>query len=160
MESLLKIVSGGQTGVDRAALDAAGDSYLPRGGWCPKGRKAEDGPIDEKYPLKETDSEKYSVRTKRNVRDSDGTLILSFGPPAGGTALTVKYVGEMKKPLLLIDLNYVRKPDVIRAWIVDHAVKTLNIAGPRETNPPSVYQPAYEFLMSVFSELRNGKTDH
>ncbi|MEZ6054758.1 MAG: putative molybdenum carrier protein, partial [Planctomycetaceae bacterium] len=89
LPSTLCIVSGGQTGVDRAALDVGLDLDLPCGGWCPRGRKAEDGPIDERYPLKETESAKYDVRTRRNVRDSDGTLVLTVGDPIGGTALTV-----------------------------------------------------------------------
>lgn len=79
--SELKIVSGGQTGVDRAALDVALELGLPCGGWCPKGRKAEDGVIHSRYPLKETPSEEYNERTTWNVRDSDGTLIVSDAPP-------------------------------------------------------------------------------
>jgi hypothetical protein len=84
-----KIISGGQTGVDRAALDAALALNIPCGGWCPKGRKAEDGPIPERYPLQETSSADYRVRTEKNVTDSDGTLILTRGPVTGGTAYTV-----------------------------------------------------------------------
>ena len=87
---LSEIVSGGQTGVDRAALDVALSLQIPHGGWCPKGRRAEDGPIDSKYLLKETDEEKYEVRTEKNVIDSDGTLIFSKGLLTGGTLLTLE----------------------------------------------------------------------
>ena len=83
-----RIVSGGQTGVDRAALDVAIELGVPCGGWCPRGRKAEDGPIAARYPLRETNSVSYRVRTERNVRESDGVLILTWGPPREGTALT------------------------------------------------------------------------
>src|SRR5262249_20137195 len=87
---IARLVSGGQTGVDRAALDAALEVGVPCGGWCPKGRKAEDGRIDDRYPLCETPSAAYSQRTRWNVRDSDGTLVLAWGEPTGGTLLTVK----------------------------------------------------------------------
>ena len=81
--TLRRIVSGGQTGVDRAALDVGLAWGLPIGGWCPRGRTAEDGPIPARYPLRETESAKYDVRTRRNVRDSDGTLILTARRPRG-----------------------------------------------------------------------------
>ena len=87
---LRKIISGGQSGVDRAALDAALAAGLELGGWCPKGRRAEDGPIADRYPLNETDCESYATRTRWNVRDSDATLILCDAEPAGGTALTIE----------------------------------------------------------------------
>lgn len=93
---MIKIISGGQTGVDRAALDAALQLGIPCGGWCPKGRKAKDGPIPDRYPLKETESGSYPVRTEMNVRDSDGTLILTWGRPTGGTALTVRLARRHK----------------------------------------------------------------
>src|SRR4030042_3461464 len=93
-----RIISGGQTGVDRAALDVAFELDIPCGGWCPKGRKAEEGPIDTRYPLQETVSVRYPIRTERNVRESDGTLILTWGKPSGGTALTIKFAQKNKKP--------------------------------------------------------------
>src|SRR5947209_11260398 len=87
---IAKIVSGGQTGVDRAALDVALELGLPCGGWCPKGRRSEGGRIPERYPLRETTSAAYPARTRRNVLYSDGTLVLTNGPPTGGTALTIE----------------------------------------------------------------------
>src|SRR2546429_554237 len=100
---LSKIISGGQTGVDRAALDVALELGLPCGGWCPRGRRAEDGPIDSRYPLRETNALAYPVRTRWNVRDSDGTLILTRGRPDRGTALTRDLAERMGKPLLTVD---------------------------------------------------------
>ena len=85
----LRVISGGQTGVDRAALDAAFELALECGGWVPAGRRAEDGPVDARYPLRETAAGDYETRTRLNVRDSDATLILTRGRPSGGTALTV-----------------------------------------------------------------------
>ena len=100
-----KIISGGQTGVDRAALDVALAMGIDCGGWCPKGRRAEDGSIPSRYPLAETASPAYSQRTKRNVRDSDATLILARGQPRGGTLLTKRTAVELGKPCLSIDLG-------------------------------------------------------
>src|SRR5688572_16678238 len=99
----MKIISGGQTGVDRAALDVALELGLPCGGWCPKGRKAEDGVIDPKYPLQETSTDDYPQRTEKNVQDSDATLILTRGKPDGGTALTRSLAREHKKPCKVVN---------------------------------------------------------
>src|SRR5262245_54833883 len=92
-----KIISGGQSGVDRAALDVALELGIPCGGWCPKGRRAEDGPLPDRYPLDETQTSFYPERTRRNVRDSDGTLILADGAAKGGTALTIELAEQMQK---------------------------------------------------------------
>src|SRR5512135_124388 len=100
-----RIVSGGQTGVDRAALDAARQLGLECGGWCPRGRRAEDGKVASGYPLRETPSEDYAQRTEWNVRDSDATLVLTHGRPAGGTALTIAVARRLGKPLLVLDLD-------------------------------------------------------
>src|SRR5437588_11049303 len=101
---LQRIISGGQTGVDRAALDVALELGIPCGGWCPRGRRAEDGPIPEKYPLKETSTKEYPQRTEQNVCDADGTLILTRGQPDRGTALTAKLANRHRKPLYVVDL--------------------------------------------------------
>lgn len=134
---IAKIISGGQTGVDRAALDAAIACRVPHGGWCPKGRLAEDGPIPLKYRLRQMRTAGYSARTRANVRDSDATLILTSGPLTGGTLLTAQTAAELNKPLLLIDLA--REPDPlprIRRWLARVAKSApieLNVAGPRES---------------------------
>lgn len=99
------IVSGGQTGVDRAALDVALELGFLCDGWCPRGRKAEDGPIACRYPLRETPSARLSQRTEWNVRDSDGTLILTKGRPRGGTALTIQLATRLTRPHLVLDLD-------------------------------------------------------
>ena len=147
----LKIISGGQTGVDRAALDTALKNNFPVGGWCPKGRKAEDGPIDSLYPLKETTSDKYQIRTELNVRDSDGTLIICKGTPSGGTALTIKKVREQGKALLIIDLQKQPASEQVYRWILDNEITTLNIAGPRESQSPGIYQETALLLEKVIT---------
>ena len=152
----LKIISGGQTGVDRAALDTALKNNLPVGGWCPKGRKAEDGPIDSRYPLKETESDRYQVRTGLNIRESDGTLVICRGTPSGGTALTIKKTREQKKVLLIIDLQKLPTPEPVYQWILDNKISTLNLAGPRESQAPGIYQETALFLEKVVVLASNG----
>jgi hypothetical protein len=144
-----KIISGGQTGVDRAALDVALERGIPCGGWCPKGRKAEDGPIDTRYPLQETNSVSYPVRTERNVRDSDGTLILTHGPAKGGTAATIKFAKKYGKPCLVIDLGSGGDPEVVRKWGQANRVRILNVAGPRESETPGIHDRTVDFLRKV-----------
>ena len=106
----LVILSGGQTGVDRGALDAALEVGVECGGWCPDGRTAEDGRIPDRYPLVELEGAGYAERTRRNVEDSDGTLILCVGAPVGGTALTLELCGVLSKPVCLIDARSHRAP--------------------------------------------------
>ena len=144
-----KIISGGQTGVDRAALDMALELGIPCGGWCPKGRKSENGPIPNRYPLRETGSTSYPVRTSKNVQDSDGTLVLTMGPPMGGTALTIKLAKAREKPLLGLDLNKCGDALLTRTWILTNRIKILNIAGPRESECPGVYRQASGFLRAL-----------
>jgi len=142
-ESLdLMIVSGGQTGVDRAALDAALELNVPCGGWCPKGRKAEDGIISEKYPLIELQQSDYQQRTKRNVVDSDGTVIIYFKYLSGGTQLTLKFCLNEKKPYLLIDATELiekKAAERVHAFVQDFDIKKLNFAGPRGSGEPQAY---------------------
>jgi hypothetical protein len=145
----LKIISGGQTGVDRTALDAALTLGIPCGGWCPKGRKAEDGPIPDRYPLKETESTSYPVRTEMNVLDSDGTLILTWGRPTGGTALTIRLTGRHKKPSLVIDLKKPADPSSLANWLEKKQIGVLNVAGPRESEYPGISRLAFGFLLNA-----------
>ena len=151
--TIKKIISGGQTGVDRAALDVAIKNCVAHGGWCPRGRRAEDGNIAEQYQLKETDSTDYAVRTAWNVRDADATLILNAGKLDGGTKLTVKLARTMKKPLLAIDVNRGFDHQLIRNWILAHKIKILNIAGPRESKHPGIYQKAFNLLNSFLKKI-------
>jgi len=126
-----KIVSGGQTGVDRAALDVALELGIPCGGWCPKGRAAEDGRIDERYPLRETETEDPAERTRRNVRDSDATLILARRPLTGGTALTEDDAHEHNRPVFVIDPLNSQAVENVRRWLQTTQPRVLNVAGPR-----------------------------
>ncbi|MEN6493470.1 MAG: putative molybdenum carrier protein [Thermoguttaceae bacterium] len=144
-----KIVSGGQTGVDRGALDAAIGRGIPHGGWCPRGRRAENGPIPPRYQLRETDSSAYRVRTEQNVLDSDGTLILHGGRLAGGTALTRRLALQHKKPCLVVDLLHEPDAASVRQWLVSHQIETLNVAGPRESQCPGIQAKATDFVVSL-----------
>jgi hypothetical protein len=150
---VVKIVSGGQTGVDRAALDAALSLGLPCGGWCPRGRRAEDGPIPATYPLVETDSARYPERTEQNVVDSEGTLVLCWGRPRGGTALTVGLGRRHRRPLLVVDLRLSPEPQVAAEWMVRHGVHVLNVAGPRASEAPQVYDCARRYVERLLAGL-------
>ena len=148
-----KIASGGQTGVDRAALDVALELGIPCGGWCPRGRLAEDGVIPSRYPLDETPTDRYRQRTEWNVRDSDGTLALVRGAPRGGTALTLRRAEAMDRPRHVVDLADGPDPDAVRLWMAVHAIRVLNVAGPRESESPGIHAAAADFLRRVFMGL-------
>jgi len=147
-----KIVSGGQTGVDRGALDAAIELGIPHGGWCPRGRLSEDGTIPPRYRLTETGSPEYHVRTEQNVLDSDATLILCRGPLSGGTKLTRELAERYAKPCLVVDLDRPPGPEVVRRWIVESQAEILNIAGPRESQSPGISARTAEYLTALFAE--------
>ena len=149
----MKIISGGQTGTDRAALDAAIYLDLPHGGWCPAGRRAEDGSIAPIYRLKETRTRDYTCRTEWNVRDADATLILHRGNLEGGTAYTIACAKRLYKPCLTINLE--RQPHIqeILDWLMENKVNTLNIAGPRESKKAGIYKNAYDFLVSLLGNI-------
>lgn len=149
-----QLISGGQTGVDRAALDVALELGIRCGGWCPRGRKAEDGPIDHKYPLWQTPSARYAERTEWNVRVGDATLILTIGQPTGGTALTKSLADDFGKPCLVVDLARDDESAVVLDWLNMYAVKVLNVAGPRESTSPGVYEMASTFLRRVLMPAR------
>lgn len=146
---VLKIISGGQTGADRAALDFALSHRIPHGGWIPKGRRAEDGKIPAEYDLRETASRRYAVRTERNVLDSDGTLIVSQGDLTGGSALTESLAEAHKKPYIHIDLNRLSPQEAgrtVRRWILRHRPVVLNVAGQRAGKNPRIYRATLDLL--------------
>jgi hypothetical protein len=152
----LRIVSGGQTGVDRGALDAALEAGAPCGGWCPAGRRAEDGRIPDRYPLRELPEADYSARTLRNVLDSDGTAILYFGALEGGTALTARYCREHGKPCACIDGDRVAPQEAARRlaeFVRAHGIRTLNVAGPRASKAPHAQDYARAAIAAL---LRDG----
>ena len=142
--------------MDRAALDAALALGLPCGGWCPRGRLAEDGPIDPRYPLQETPTADYPQRTEWNVRDSDGTLVLTRGRPAGGTALTIAVARQHGRPVLILDLT--RDPDPVRIteWAKQDGISILNVAGPRESQQPRIQDEARELLIEALRSTASG----
>lgn len=151
---LPKIVSGGQTGADRGALDAAIALGIAHGGWCPRGRRAEDGIIPAHYDLRETSSARYEVRTEQNVIDSDGTLVISRGPLSGGSALTVRLAQRHQKPLLCINLAVSTLPGaviLIHEWLSSHSICVLNVAGPRESNCPGIGNEVHTLLVTAFA---------
>jgi hypothetical protein len=153
----LKIVSGGQTGVDRAALDVALELGIPCGGWCPQGRRAEDGVIAKKYPLRETPTAEYAERTEWNVRESDGTLVLTRGEPAigSGTAFTIELARVYRRPHLIVDLVSPVPAQTVRGWIGENRIRVLNVAGPRAEGNRGIYKQAVRFLRKVFSGARD-----
>jgi hypothetical protein len=146
-----RVISGGQTGVDRAALDVALKLGVPCGGWCPRGRRAEDGPLKEVYPLQETPSSDYTQRTRWNVRDSDGTVVLYKSSLSGGSALTVELAKKQTKPCLVIDLCEDPSPEILLDWLKLQQIRTLNVAGTRESGSTGIYEEARQFLKKAFS---------
>ena len=155
-----RIISGGQTGADQAALDAAIEHGFPHGGWIPKERRTEDGPLPEKYQMKEIDTSSYPKRTELNVKDSDGTLIFSHGRLTGGSALTKKLlVKKYHRPCLRINLNVVKGSDAvakIRAWIEEHDIEILNVAGSRASKDPEMYDKVRWIIESLISGYITG----
>lgn len=159
MSANLKIVSGGQTGVDRAALDVAIFLEKEHGGYCPAGRRSENGPIPDQYQLVETDKRDYSVRTELNVVNSDGTLILYRDKLSGGTELTFRLTKKHKRSCLAIDLTTINSglPEdssdalarKVISWLESENIGVLNVAGPRESSSPGIAKAAEQFLISV-----------
>lgn len=155
-----KIVSGGQTGVDRGGLDAAIALGLPHGGWCPRGRRAEDGPIDAGYRLQTTTSADYRVRTRRNVLHSDGTLLFCSGPLSGGTRLTATFAVCCSRPYHIVDFSaFASGADGetaqlhrVAAWLICEEIGVLNIAGPRESRQRGIAHRTERFLCRLLSE--------
>ncbi|MFK7737328.1 MAG: putative molybdenum carrier protein [Pirellulaceae bacterium] len=150
--TLQRLVSGGQTGVDRAALDVAITLGLPHGGWCPKGRRAEDGTIPVQYQLRESTSSDYAFRTEQNVVDSDATLIIYRQRLRGGTALTNRLAKEHSKPLKRVRLDLATDLITVTEWLAEHSVRELNVAGPRESSDPGIYTEAVSFLTRLLQQ--------
>jgi hypothetical protein len=150
---IAKIISGGQTGVDRAALDVAIRLGIPHGGWVPKGRLAEDGPLPDTYALRETPTADYVERTEKNVVDSDGTLIISRGELTGGSEYTREMALKHGRPWLHVDLNRAAAFHAALAiveWLSRHNICVLNVAGPRASKDPGIYRDAVALLESVY----------
>ena len=148
-----KIISGGQTGADQAALDVAINLEISYGGWIPKGRITENGALGEKYKLKEMETSNYNKRTEQNVVDSDGTLIISHGNLTGGSDYTKEMALHHERPFLHIDLNETiafQAAKRIRSWISEKGIKILNVAGPRASKDPNIYQSTVDILETAF----------
>ncbi len=151
---LAKIISGGQSGADRAALDVAIELSIEHGGWVPRGRWAEDGPLPLRYHLQETESAQPAQRTEENVRDADATVIFSHGPPTGGTALTESLAERHRRPALSIDLSATDESLAARQiveWLARVQPRVLNVAGPRASNDPLIYDAVSRILRQVLS---------
>ncbi len=146
----LKLISGGQSGTDRATLDFALKNNFPCGGWCPLGRKAEDGVIPIHYPLKETKTFDYAERTLLNVKDSDGTLIILLGEMDKGTQLTLKFAQEYGKPVFLFNDSGTADEISFRNWMAENNIRVLNIAGPRESSTKGMYAFTLRTLKYLF----------
>jgi hypothetical protein len=149
----LRIISGGQTGVDRAALDVALAFGLPYGGWLPKGRRTEDGALPDTYKMKEMPTADYSGRTEQNVIDSQGTLIICRGKPKGGTELTQALAVRHHRPCLHVDpssINVFQAAKNISTWISQQGIEVLNVAGPRNSEDPEIYTLTVKILKAVF----------
>ncbi|HMP02072.1 MAG TPA: putative molybdenum carrier protein [Gemmatales bacterium] len=147
-----KIVSGAQTGADRAALDVARQLGLPHGGWVPLGRWAEDGPVEACYDLTETPSGQPEQRTHWNVRDSDATVVLSRGRLTGGSALTARIAQRLGKPVLTLNLRRMSRAEArerLADFLAEHQPAVLNVAGPRASNDPRIYAVVAELLLAV-----------
>jgi hypothetical protein len=147
-----KIISGGQTGADQAALDAAIKQGIPHGGWVPKGRITENGALPEKYNMKEMPTSSYAQRTEKNVIDADGTLIISRGKLTEGSELTRKLAMKHNRPWLHVDLN--KKPKyhaatIIISWIDENSIEVLNVAGPRASKDPEIYLDVVNIIETV-----------
>jgi Circularly permutated YpsA SLOG family len=152
---LRKIISGGQTGADRAALDCAIKRGIPHGGWCPKGRRAEDGTIDQRYNLVETPSDDYSQRTEWNVRDSDATAVFSILRELhGGSLLTIELAEQYNKPVIHLckEDEPADHAQELRSFIEKFRINILNVAGPRESDEPGVYH----FVSQILDQALGG----
>ncbi len=153
---LQKIISGGQTGADQGALDAAISLGVDHGGWLPKGRKTENGPLSLNYNLKEMNSANYAARTRQNVLDSDGTLIISHGVLTGGSALTRTLALQHLRPCMHADMSrwsVTAAAHQIANWITHHHIRVLNVAGPRSSSDARIHTVTTDILKAVIQLL-------
>lgn len=151
---LARIISGGQTGADQGALDAAIAIGIPHGGWVPKGRLTEAGPLPAKYGLTEMETTSYPKRTEKNIIESDGTLIVTYGRLTGGSALTKKVAIKYDRPHYHIDLKILDIREAarqIQEWLSSNHIEVLNVAGSRETKAPGIHDATEQLLHLVVS---------
>ncbi|MCX4192581.1 putative molybdenum carrier protein [Methylophaga sp. OBS1] len=152
MTKSITVISGGQTGVDRGALDAALSLGAEIDGWCPKDGQAEDGPLDPRYVLKRHHSQGYRGRTVANVEDSDATIIIYWGEPKTGTRETLKICLKKNKPFKLIDAELVapvKAAEVVYSFINAHRANRVNFAGPSAKKMPQGYKYSYELTAKL-----------
>jgi hypothetical protein len=159
-----KIISGGQTGADQAALDAAIKLGIPHGGWIPRGRLTEKGPLSTKYNLKEMPGTSYASRTEQNVIDSDGTLIISHGELTEGSDYTRKMALKHQRPWLHINLNKTpafKAATLISAWVTENTIEILNVAGSRESKDNQIYHDVLKLIESIYylEMMKTGRPD-
>lgn len=150
--SIKKVISGGQTGADQAALDAAIEMGISHGGWVPLGRLTEKGRLSSRYKMQEINAIDYDQRTELNVMDSDGTLLFSYGELKGGSALTKKYARKHLKPCLHVDIKEIseyKAVEIIKSWLDVRNIETLNVAGPRASESPEMYNTVLNVMKSV-----------
>ncbi|HVN24017.1 MAG TPA: putative molybdenum carrier protein [Syntrophorhabdales bacterium] len=151
----MKIISGGQTGADRAALDFAIQHRIPHGGWVPKGRQAEDGRIPDTYQLQEMPTDSHRARTEQNVIDSQGTVIISHGKLSkkSGSGYTARMAKKYRRPCLHLDMGKLSidaSARMLRSWVVEHRIEMLNVAGPRLSGDTTIYRTTFEILEAAF----------
>jgi hypothetical protein len=152
----VKIISGGQTGVDRAALDVALKHGIECGGWCPTGRLDEFGRVPDRYPVRELENGGFAERTLRNVEDSDGTVIIYLGKLTGGTEQTLGLCTKQQRPHELIDASKTPAEESARSigdFVCRRKIHTLNVAGPRQSEWPEGYDYAYRTLETFIHAL-------
>lgn len=158
-----KLISGGQTGADIAALDVALKYGFPHGGWCPRGRRSLDGPIPSRYQLTETPKESYLQRTEWNVRDSDATVVFTFAPePTGGSLRTIGFARKHAKPCLHVSRErsgHQDQPSFLRSFVAQHRIRILNVAGSRESKDPGIHAWVLKFMEDAFFETPESSND-
>lgn len=150
----LAVISGGQTGADRGGLDAAIRAGVPHGGWCPLGRRAEDGPIPLHYNLRECESEDYKVRTELNIRDSDWSVVFTYGPPTPGSKLTFDLASKLGKPATHFDMSRITMSRFVSDFAVAHGFRTINVAGSRESKCPGIQSFVNSVMFLALQEIQ------